>query len=313
MPGFNDFEYSTTENGISITKYSGSSSFVIVPENINGILVTNIGDNAFRDHKEIKEVIIPDSIVSIGNYAFCECRGLKAIELPDKISFAGDHMLYNCRGIEKISIPSDIEYIGDGFIKNCDQLKYITITDEKISSGVSYFLNELSTEVTLFIKNRNLTLILPGFGYEYIDKCYSRTFETITHGTGVMYRRCIEKNKININTYDSVFKYASRQEMPYTLCLIAINRLMASDSIDEESRNLYISYLKENIYLAVELAIKEEKSELMEIFENNDIFTAENISKAIETSRKKQRADFTSELMDIKMRKFGRTKKVFDI
>ena len=313
MSTFGNFEYSVNNGSVVIEKYTGTESFVIIPDSIEGIPVTQIGDEAFRNHGEIKEVIFPKSIVYAGNYAFCECRALKEADFSDNLNFAGAHLFYNCRALEKIRIPSKIEYIGDGFAKNCESLNEITITDDKISSSVSGFLSELSGEIVLNIENNNCSLIFPGYGYEYIDKCYSKTFVTVTHGAGVMYRKAIDKNKINYAVYDSAFKYASNEEFPQTLCLIAINRLEKPYGLTEEAKEEYIKYLSGNISETIDVISQSENIEFLEKMESLDILNADNIKDAIDETVKNDRADFTAELMDIKMRKFGRKKKTFDL
>jgi len=222
-------------------------------------------------------------------------------------------LLYNCRGIEKIRIPSNISCIGDGFVKNCDNLKHITISSGDISSSVSGFLNELNSSFTLYIESDNSTLVFPAFGYEYIDKCYSRTFETITHGAGVTYRRCIEKNKINYDVYDLAFKYASNEETADTMCFIAVNRLTNSYNLSKTYKEMYIKYVTENILKVLSVIIKNDNMDFVDIIENENIFTADNIKEAVMLANEMDRPDFTALFMDIKMKRFGKTKKVFDI
>ena len=313
MSTFGSFEYSINNGSAVIEKYIGSESFVVIPDKIENYAVTHIGDEAFRNHGEIKEVVFPKSIVYAGNYAFCECRALKEAVFSDNLNFAGAHLFYNCRALEKISIPSNVEYIGDGFVKNCDSLNEITITDDKISSSVSGFLSELSGEIVLNIVKNNCSLIFPGYGYEYIDKCYSKTFETVTHGAGVLYRRAIDKNRLNYAVYDSAFKYAANEEFPQTLCLIAINRLEKPFGLTETAKEEYIKYLSENISETINVISQIENIGFLEKMESLDILNADNIKDAIDETVKNDRADFTAELMDIKMRKFGIKKKTFDL
>ena len=77
MSTFGSFEYSINNGSAVIEKYIGSESFVVIPDKIENYAVAHIGDEAFRNHGEIKEVVFPKSIVYAGNYAFCECRALK--------------------------------------------------------------------------------------------------------------------------------------------------------------------------------------------------------------------------------------------
>ena len=78
----NDFEFTITEtNGnqsIIITKYIGNNVNVKVPEYINGIRVTAIGEKAF-EQSNIKTIEMSNSIVSIGMSAFYGCKELTTV------------------------------------------------------------------------------------------------------------------------------------------------------------------------------------------------------------------------------------------
>jgi hypothetical protein len=60
-----DFEYSTKNGGIIITKYYGSGGDVVIPARINNRPVTTIGKQAFREN-QLTSVTIPDRVISIG-------------------------------------------------------------------------------------------------------------------------------------------------------------------------------------------------------------------------------------------------------
>ena len=46
-----DYTYTTTNGTITITGYTGPGGAVIIPDRINGLPVTSIGDFAFRLHQ----------------------------------------------------------------------------------------------------------------------------------------------------------------------------------------------------------------------------------------------------------------------
>ena len=67
-----DFSYRVEEDGTSeILDYLGTSIAVKVPDTVEGVEVTRIGDWAFYD-STVETITIPDSITSIGRSAFHE-------------------------------------------------------------------------------------------------------------------------------------------------------------------------------------------------------------------------------------------------
>lgn len=75
----NGLEYVCTESGAFITKYSGTDSNVIIPEAINDIKVTAIGDSAFIYNENLISVVLPNSIAQLDRYAFGGCNALESI------------------------------------------------------------------------------------------------------------------------------------------------------------------------------------------------------------------------------------------
>lgn len=64
---------------VTITKYTGTESTVILPSTISGWPVTKIGEAAFQDNTTITSVTIPDSVTEIGANAFAGCTNLTSV------------------------------------------------------------------------------------------------------------------------------------------------------------------------------------------------------------------------------------------
>ena len=69
---------------VTITKYTGKESTVILPSTISSWPVTKIGEDALKDNTTITSVTIPDSVTEIGSNAFAGCTNLTSVH------YAGD-------------------------------------------------------------------------------------------------------------------------------------------------------------------------------------------------------------------------------
>lgn len=69
---------------VTITKYTGTESTVILPSTISSWPVTKIGEDALKDHTTITSVTIPASVTEIGSNAFAGCTNLTSV------NYAGD-------------------------------------------------------------------------------------------------------------------------------------------------------------------------------------------------------------------------------
>ena len=53
----------------------------IIPNTIEGVSVTSIGEDAFWDCGSLSSIEIPAGVTSIGDYAFLNCHSLSSIEI----------------------------------------------------------------------------------------------------------------------------------------------------------------------------------------------------------------------------------------
>lgn len=64
---------------VTITKYTGTESTVILPSTINSWPVTKIGEDALKDNTTITSVTIPANVTEIGSNAFADCTNLTSV------------------------------------------------------------------------------------------------------------------------------------------------------------------------------------------------------------------------------------------
>ena len=89
---------------------------------------------------------LPESLICIGDEAFAECNELKNVNIPSKLEKIRSKAFYACN-IESVDIPETVSFIGFRSFENCVSLKEVKMshTPEKVSACV--FKN------TLWLKN----------------------------------------------------------------------------------------------------------------------------------------------------------------
>jgi len=144
------FEYSTNNGAITITRYTGPGGDVTIPNELDGLPVTSIGDVAFQDCTGLTSVVMPDSVTRIGNQAFAYCLALTSITIPDSVTSIGEGAFSECTSLTSIAIPDSVTSIGQEAFLYCTSLTCVIIPDSvtRIGGLVFYCCTGL-TSVTI--------------------------------------------------------------------------------------------------------------------------------------------------------------------
>ena len=84
--------------------------------------VENIGESAFRNCTELKEVLLPGGLRRIGDGAFNACANLQNIHIPEGVISIGRFAFNGCRRLEGITMPESVESIGGNAFRQCRNL-----------------------------------------------------------------------------------------------------------------------------------------------------------------------------------------------
>ncbi len=136
--------YSVTAIGFAAFLGSGLTS-VTLPNS-----VTEIGDNAFYDCRDLASVSLGGGITYIGENGFGACGALTSIVLPNNLTRMGASAFENCIGLTSINIPDSIASIENSTFNGCNALTSISIPDKVVSIG-DYAFDDCSalTSVTI--------------------------------------------------------------------------------------------------------------------------------------------------------------------
>lgn len=145
---------------IAVTGFFGSleDTEVVIPSQIDGYQVTEIGDYAFNESwfsDNMTKVVIPQSVTKIGQMAFADCKALQSIEFDglNNIRTIKENAFCGCISVDSIpefeylteiaegafagssikkldlSTSSLIERVGYGAFKDCKNLEEVILGD----------------------------------------------------------------------------------------------------------------------------------------------------------------------------------------
>lgn len=134
-----DYDGDGVGDCVEITDCDEAATEVEIPDEIEGLPVTSIGDSAFKWCTELVNATLPDSITSIDNMAFCCCYSLTDITIPDSVTSIGISAFWLCKTFTNIVIPNSVTSIGNQAFCDCDNLESIVISENITTIGTHAF------------------------------------------------------------------------------------------------------------------------------------------------------------------------------
>ena len=134
FPSHAQLSYETNINGtITITGGCPSSpGAVTIPETINGLSVTTIGDFAFSGCTSLTSVTIPNSVRQLLESAFEGCVNLIDVMIPNGVTSIRNEA-FSSTGLTNISIPQSVTLIEDSAFGHCHSLTDIRVDTDNSS------------------------------------------------------------------------------------------------------------------------------------------------------------------------------------
>lgn len=134
VDGFYYSIISEDEQTVALTKgevlYSGD---LTVPESVeyNGKVysVVALDDNCFHFCKELKSVIVPETVTSLGNSIFAMCTQLESVIINSNITVLPENMFYSCNMLKSFDIPESVTKIENQAFINCWSLSEIVFPE----------------------------------------------------------------------------------------------------------------------------------------------------------------------------------------
>lgn len=129
-----DFEFYIFENSASLKTYLGHDAVVEVPAFVTATVtdelhetevtrdlpVEKIGKTAFRGNEDIREVVLPETVVRIRDGAF-QGSGLESLDAPDSLLSIGAHAFADCPHLTTVNLSEATDQLGDAVTENSPQ------------------------------------------------------------------------------------------------------------------------------------------------------------------------------------------------
>ena len=127
-----DFWYKHADNETYMIQfYQGDDAKVTIPSSWYGCDISVLMDDIFKGHKEIEEVILPDTLTDIGGFVFDGCSSLKKIDLPSSLNTFWQYAFVRS-SFEELVIPEGVYIIPPFCFQDCYELRKITLLSHSL-------------------------------------------------------------------------------------------------------------------------------------------------------------------------------------
>ncbi len=96
-----------------------------------------IGECAFWNCRELKNVNIPKTVTDICTSAFAGCESLKKVDIPDSVERISHDAFAYCCSLEEITLPTSLKFMSHSAFYGCCSLKKINY------SNYSFMVDEI--------------------------------------------------------------------------------------------------------------------------------------------------------------------------
>lgn len=168
------FTYATNSGAITVTKYIGIWGSVVIPDSINGLPVTGVGNATFYQCASLTNVTIGTNITSIAGQAFVGCPNLLTITVDagNPVYSSLDGVLFNKNRSALLyfpggrsgsyTIPDGVTSIPSYAFQACPNLTRLTVPGSVTSIGTLAF-NADPALVAMYFKGNAPNVAWSGF------------------------------------------------------------------------------------------------------------------------------------------------------
>ena len=212
-----------------VIDYTGTATRVKIAAEYQGLPVTRIYENAFKE-KAITAVIIPDSVTTIGMDAFAWCSSLTSVIIGNGVTTIGYSAFSYCYGLTSVTIGNGVTTIGERAFSYCYGLTSVTIPDSVTTIGSFAF--ERCEELTSITFPDSVTTI----GEYAFSCCFSLTSVTIPDSVTTIGRDVFGGcSGLRYAEYGNC-KYLGSADNPYFALITVVNNNYSSYTIHEDTK-----------------------------------------------------------------------------
>lgn len=303
---------STSYGGIRLLRVSAKNGLIVIPDEIEGCPVTEIGAYCFSDVERLpedgrKETTYSDTENEAASFQAIAGAVLESLVLPEQITEIQDFAFYNCRQLRRLQVGKETKRIGSDIFMNCPSLQTIEIRcGVEESSGAAAMLQQLSSEIIVhFLGNTRGTeakLLYPEYTESYDEIAPAHIFGRNIIGEGFRARQLFDGGIVQLERYDGMLDKLAAEENGQTVGRLSLFRLLYPAGLRKEREREYERQLRQNAFVTAKYFIDRREPEVLQQMCERRYLQGTNLDEAIQYSVSLDWGEGSASLLDWKQR-----------
>lgn len=247
--------------------------------------------------EEVEEIRLPGQVREIGRYAFYRCRNLKKLILSDSLLDIGGGAFTGCR-LREVEIhfyrgeKSALKSVVDEIRYAVHAVLYHHVADNKVQMA---------------------RLLFPEHYEEAVENTPARLLVTHHHGSGGYYRQCFYSHEVDYKKYDELLPYAVAEEKEETVIELAFGRLLYPYRLSEAAKAAYMSYLGEHMEAVGRYVAEHEAFDETRFLSKEGCWSSGALEEAVTKASQLRRTELVGVLMNERQKLPAGKRKRFEL
>lgn len=131
---------------------------------------TSIGELAFYNCGNLRNITIPDSVTEIEEGAFGSCTSLTNVNIPANANYIGKYAFSACESLKNITIPNSVSSIGEGAFWGCSALSEIYCISATPPIAYSHIFRYINSRAKIYVPRNSVEAYKSAEGWkEYAE------------------------------------------------------------------------------------------------------------------------------------------------
>lgn len=318
----------TQQGTVRILRVFGMLPLVSLPEQIDGMPVTEIGAYCFARTRRLPEVYEQTELCDSEGASACEGEResgenvtehkrlaelagayVTEVSLPKSVEKIGNLAFYNCTALKRLELGDKITTIGSDAFMNCRSFHLLTMRCEVTEkSCLRFVLSQVTSDLLVTFEkngNKSAAVFYPEYQEILDEVAPAHTFHRNIEGEGFRARQCFKEDIVDLAQYDLIFPKACVEENARTLREMACARLCYPAGLTKEARGHYRDYLSAHEKEIIASLVGEKDIDQIKMLCESHFVGVQALEEGIKVASKMEWATGVAALLHLKQDRFG--------